>query len=847
MPTELAAFNTAASSSETARRPGYQPCLLLLAAVAAGMVCDRCFPLSPRLWFFAACGSATLWAVAWKLRRSLLATWFLLTAAVAVGGTWHHDQWRLIRADEAGLSVTEEIRPLACEAVALTSPRWSPAPPLSPLRTIPKGDETELLVSLTSIRDGATWRPASGYAMLDVDGHLVGVRAGDRVRLLVLASKPMKPLNPGEFDFNAFERSRRVFVRLRALFPESVSVIERGPWWSWRLWMSRMRESGNSVLRQHISPRRSTLAAAILLGAREQLDPDRNEGFLVTGTIHVLSISGLHVGILAYGFWTLFRSGLFPRRIMLWSAIELTILYCLLTDSQPPIVRATILIVVVCVSLLWGRQAIGLNTLAFAGLIVLAMTPAALFLAGPQLSFLAVAAMILFAPWLTRRVEHDPLDHLIAQSRPWYSRVTRYCGGEVFRVWLTGVVIFFVSLPIVWQQYGLISPIALAINVFVWLPIFVSLFAGFGVLLFGPTIPPLGDLCGWLCDTSLWLIEYCIEVSQKVPGNHFYAPPPPWWWVATFYGVFLLWILIPQLKTRLLWAGSLLCAWFAIALFLASHPQIFAAAPKDKPLSCTFVAVGHGTAILIEFPSGQTMLYDAGRMGSPFAAARPVSAVLWSRGITHIDVLMISHADSDHFNAVPAILQRHSVGVIYVSPFMFDQTDQPAVNALHAALKKSGVRLDTLSASDKLQIGDDVAMEILHPPALGVIGSDNANSLVLLIEYAGRKILLPGDLESPGLEDLMAELPIDTDLLMAPHHGSARSDPRGFANWCRPEHVVISGSRDVEEIDTIEAVKRSYGQVGCEVYHTAEQGSVRCEISAAGVKVVPFRQPQNKE
>jgi competence protein ComEC len=842
MPTELAAFNTAASSAEAARRPFYQPCLLILAAVAAGMVLDRYYPLSPRLWYSVAIGVTLLWSIAWWQRRSFVATCLLLLAALTAGGTWHHDQWRQVRADEAGLSVTEEIRPIACEAVALTSPRWSPAPPLSPLRTIPKGDETELLVEMKRIRDGAHWRPASGYAMLDVDGHLVGVRAGDRVRLLVLASKPMKPLNPGEFDFNAHERSRRVFVRLRGLFPESVSVVEPGSWWSWRLWLSRMREAGNGVLRQHISPRRSTLAAAILLGAREQLDPDRNEGFLVTGTIHVLSISGLHVGILAYGFWTLFRSGIFPRRPMLWSAIALTILYCLLTDSQPPIVRATILIVVVCVSLLWGRSALGFNSLALAGLVVLAMAPAALFQAGPQLSFLSVAAMILFAPWLTRRVEYDPLDQLIAASRPWYSRVVRYCFGELYRVWLTGVVIWVITLPIVWQQYDLISPIALLINVIVWLPIFASLFAGFGVLLFGPTIPPLGALCGWLCDVSLGAIEYCIDVGQKLPGNHFYAPPPPWWWVAIFYGVFLVWILIPQLKTRKLWAGALLLAWFTIAIFLANHPQLFAASPKDKPLTCTFVAVGHGTAVLLEFPSGQTMLYDAGRLGSPIGAARPISAVLWSRGISHIDVLMISHADTDHFNAVPELLRQHSFGVIYVSPFMFDQTDQPAVNALHAAILQSGVRLDTLSASDKLQIGDDVALEILHPPALGVIGSDNANSLVLLIEHAGRKVLLPGDLESPGLEDLLAELPIDTDLLMAPHHGSARSDPKGFGNWCRPEHVVISGSRDVEEIDAIEAVKRSYSQIGCEVYHTAEMGSVRFEITAAGVKVETFRQ-----
>jgi competence protein ComEC len=843
MPYEAAAF-----SASDGQLPRYQPLLLLLAAVAAGMVVDRYWPLPPRWWIGAALAGELLWLGLWLGRFSRAGSCVLLLAAAAAGGTWHHDRWRLVRQDEVGLCVSEEIRPLACEAIALTSPRWSPAPPLSPMRTVPKGDETELLLRIVSVRDGASWRPASGNAFMNLDGHLVGVRAGDRLRLMVLASQPMRPLNPGEFNYYHYERSRRVFCRLRGLFPESVHVVEHGSAWSWRLWLSRLREAGNGILRKHISQRRSTLAAAILLGAREQLDPERNEGFLVTGTIHVLSISGLHVGILALAFWTLLRTGLFPRKLMLWSAIALSIIYCLLTDSQPPIVRATILIVISCCSLLWGRRAFGFNSLALAGLIVLAYQPAALFLAGPQLSFLAVAAMILFAPWLTRRVEYDPLDRLIAQSRPWYERWLRGAAGEFYRVWLTGVVIWTISLPLVWQQYSLISPIALLLNAVTWLPILFAMYFGFAVLLMGPVAPPLGELCGRLCDGQLWLIEGCIEIGQWPAWNHFHAPPPPWWWVATFYGVFLVWVLIPSQRARTLWGIALVAAWCAIAWWLAIHPRWDFTRTEDRPLRCTFVAVGHGTCVLVETPEGKNILYDAGKLGSPVGAVRPISAVLWSRGIRHLDGIIISHADSDHFNGVPELLQRFSVGVIYVSTRMFDDQDrQPAVRELHAAIERSRVPLRTLSASDKLRVEDCVHVEVLHPTERGVIGSDNANSLVLLIEFEGRKLLLPGDLESPGLEDLLAELPIDCDIVMAPHHGSSRSDPRGFAHWSRPEHVVISGGRDVEDIEAIEGVKRSYSQLGSTVYHTAEQGTIQFEIRGEGITVATFRQQPQAE
>jgi competence protein ComEC len=122
-----------------------------------------------------------------------------------------------------------------------------------------------------------------------------------------------------------------------------------------------------------------------------------------------------------------------------------------------------------------------------------------------------------------------------------------------------------------------------------------------------------------------------------------------------------------------------------------------------------------------------------------------------------------------------------------------------------------------------------------------VLGSDNANSLVLRLEYAGRRMLLTGDLEPPGLEDVLAEEPLDCDAILAPHHGSRRSDPTGFALWSTPEHVVISGTRNQEDEADIEAVMDSYRARGAEVYHTAMDGSVRIELSSGGIRVASFR------
>jgi competence protein ComEC len=126
----------------------------------------------------------------------------------------------------------------------------------------------------------------------------------------------------------------------------------------------------------------------------------------------------------------------------------------------------------------------------------------------------------------------------------------------------------------------------------------------------------------------------------------------------------------------------------------------------------------------------------------------------------------------------------------------------------------------------------------LHPPQKGVIGSDNANSVTLGVEYANRRILLPGVLESPGIDDVMAEAPYDCDVLLAPHHGSRRSDPPGFAAWSTPEWVVFSGGGGEQAAPVI----RTYEKAGANVLVTDEVGAVQFTVDPdSKMHMTPFR------
>jgi competence protein ComEC len=349
------------------------------------------------------------------------------------------------------------------------------------------------------------------------------------------------------------------------------------------------------------------------------------------------------------------------------------------------------------------------------------------------------------------------------------------------------------------------------------------------VLLAGPCLPPLAAALGWVCDANLAILEGAVLAARSIPGSHFWTSGPALWWIVVCYAGLSAWLLLPRLRPPRRWCWGILLGWIGLGLVAAWWPS------RSGELRCSFLAVGHGCSVVAELPDGRTLLYDAGQLGSPVSAARSVAGHLWSRGIGHLDAVVLSHADVDHYNALPALLKQFSVGVVYVSPAMFDQPG-PALDQLRQALDGSGVPVRVLASGDRLS-GGACRIEVLHPPPQGVPGSDNAHSLVLALEHQGRRVLLTGDLESPGLDEVLSDPPWPCDVLLAPHHGSAQSNPPGMALWSTPRWVVVSGG--VRE--RAEEVIAAYTARGGQVLFTADVGTVEALLGKEGVEVRTFR------
>jgi competence protein ComEC len=809
-------------------------------AVAAGIAIDRAWPLSPTVWLGSALASCGLWLPLWLSGWSRSAAVALLLAAAATGGGWHHLRWHTFPADDLAEFTTDEPQPIAVRAVALEQPRHLPAAPLDPLRAIPSGDRWRALVRLAAVRDGQEWRSASGQADLMVHGCLMDIRAGDTLEVLGQGSRMRPPANPGDIDFAAYYRADCVRTRLRANSPEAVTIIERGSPWTLTRALDAMRRHGDAMLTKYVGPDRAGFAAALLLNRREQLDAERTEAFLQTNTIHYLAISGMHVAILAGTLIIALRWGLLPRRWALLAVALAATGYVLLTGSPPSAVRSLVIVLLFCLASLVGRPTSAFNCLAAAGLFVVAINPADFFRVGAQLSFLAVGTLAWFGPKWAVWQQQDALQRLIARSRPWPLRLMRRLARWTWRTVAVTVAVWLVTLPLTMNQFHLVSPVAILLSPLLWLPIGLAMMSGFGVMLCG-WLPPLGWVCGRICDANLAAIDWLVQRGCHLPASHFWVPGPDEWWLAVLYAGLALWAALPPRRGLRLGGLAALAVWTALGAADAwLQPR------GDDRLECTFISVGHGCSVLLELPDGQKVLYDAGQLGSPASGARQIAGCLWWRGIRRLDAVVISHADVDHYNALPLLLKRFSVGRIYVSPLMFradrDPRESLAVSTLREAIDDAGVPIEIIHAGHEIPAGAGCSLRLLHPPPEGVPPKskrddrDNANSIVLAVEYAGQRMLLPGDLEKRGVDRLLAQPAWDCDVLLAPHHGSAQSNPAGFAGWSTPEWVIISGGHDASP-----AVLTAYEDRGGRVLHTARDGAVRVRLRRDAVEVSHWR------
>jgi competence protein ComEC len=818
----------------------FVPTLLPLAvAMASGVVVDGCTPLSISTVNWVILGViAVAIGVVCEI-RGLCTDWVVCVGIMAFGGGWHHYWDRDLAVDDparADWSAGERpawIRGVVVEAAAFRPGTTRPDDPGS----------TRLTVGLTAIRNQGAWRTASGRVVVTVTGDRSDLEAGAGVQAAGTLGPIDGPRNPGEFDPRPMLRARGIRLRMSVGAETSVWPDPEAVDWPWTRRLGSVRAWAVRTLAQGLDPAVAPLASALLLGRREAVDPEVNDAFARTGTTHLLAISGLHLQVLAVLLGSSLRMLGTPRRMSLLAVMAATVGYAILVGLAPSVVRSTTMTLGACLAGWRDRCTTAGNLMAGAMLATLLRQPADLFDVGCQLSFLAVGVILWCVPpllaWglpvLTR------LDELEQSADPWWVKLRRWTFGWIQAGLVGSAAVWLAAWPLVALRFHLASPIGILLNLpLIPLTSLALLLAG-ATLLASAIAAWLAVPFAWACGKTLAWTEVAVRRGTAWNHGHAFVIGPSTSDVIIFYGLFALALSAEGLRwgwSR--WAWGALIAWGGV-LGVRGLATEAPATPEAEVL-----AVGHGLAVVIRSPEGRAVLYDCGRQGDPHVGRRVVAPALWARGIRGLDAVILTHADADHYNGLPDLLDRVPVATLRVPPGFASAANPGAMHLVEAA-KAHGAVVSTIAAGDRLDLGGGMMLTVLHPGMTGLDDTtDNARSVVLAVESAGERLLLTGDLEREGLGALMAQPPPDPPpaAMLAPHHGGRTSNPMSLYSWARPKAVLVSQREPAP--GTNDALKPLIDRE-IPLLRTWERGAIRLRWQPTGLLATGFLDPGTVE
>lgn len=840
---------TAASQATVSRRC---PAAILVAASVIGIVADRFFSIRLDLWISLAIISIVAWICLHRFERRMersqpslagaairLPRFYyamsgtLLSGWICLFGAWHHWRWECHAPNDIVNFAGEESRIVRVTGKVTETP-WIVHLSEGDFASWRNPDRTIFAIACTSIVSDSSVVSVAGRARVTIEGALPELSYGDLIECSGELFRPAEPANPGDFDQRAFLQSKGMSAVIRSNHIEAIRVISttHSLWDRFCILRGMARKRAERLIERHLGTDTAPVAQAMLLGSRVQIDEETRRAFRESGMLHILAISGMNVGLLWTWLWSLCRWTGRSAKASIWIVLVSLPLYAMITDTNPPIVRATTVAVIVAFGQLIGRGSSIANSLSLAGLAVLAWNPTDLFNPGAQLSFLAVFAILHATSWLAevRRQAMDVSDDSPLEDSTIRTVFTRFARAS-FDAMVVGLAVWIMTSPLVAREFHLVSPIGSILTVLLVIPVTIMFWIGYSFLLLGLVSSALFGWLGIVFDYCLRSFLWTVREGAGMQIGHVYVPAPPVWWIVGFYCLTLVPIIAIRKKN---WGTAISVraglAWMVIGLAWGM------CIPPHSGVTCTFISVGHGLGVLIECPNGRTALYDAGGMIGGGSTARMISQTLWSTGRARLDAIVISHADGDHCNAIPELSRIVSPGGLYIHRSFLDWR-QPAVTSSIERSATAGSKVRLISEGQSIQLDPTVTLRVLHPPNEFQSIRDNPNSVVLCLEYSGRRILLTGDLEQDGLEQLLRTPPLDVDVLLSPHHGSLKANPTDLARWATPEVVVVS----TPEPQTSDRLSSRYGPE-TQIITTAAYGAIRCHISSDGdLTIEPFK------
>ncbi|MBU0675922.1 MAG: DNA internalization-related competence protein ComEC/Rec2 [Proteobacteria bacterium] len=661
---------------------------------------------------------------------------------------------------------------------------------------------------------------------------------GDRLMARASLSRVAPPGTPGGFDFRQYLADRNIWITGWVRTSNDlvrVDVTSTSFWDKIRILPEFGRRKINVFLAgSSLTAAETGIYQAILTGEKQSIPLPIFKTYQNAGIVHLLAISGTHMGLLALicGLFVINLAKLFPSLLLRWparkiaasSSLIILTAYLLIAGLNPPATRAYLMAATMIIALLMDRLNMAINALALAALLILIGDPGSLFTASFQLSFFAVLAILMLGEPL-RKFNSNPT----FSATPTRRALTWVCNSLAIScaAWVG-------TAPLVlkhFHQISLSGPPAtlLAAPLICFWALPMGLFS---CLLMGP-FPGAAETLLQVGSLGITGATHLAHFFADLPGSALIIPPPTIPQIIGFYliiATLTFWKKLPQRG-----------AFMAVAMiFLLASPAfgILKTLRDEQATTVSFIDVGQGSSTLIEFPDHRAILIDGGGSGSDrFNPGREViGPFLWTRGISHLDGLVITHAHADHINGLNFIIDQFHPANIWTNA---TQTEVSALTTLLEKARGLGIHIESPPAGTTLVNTTGNRLEVLLGPvnASDEQPTENDRSLVIRLTTVKGSILFPGDIMVRVGEHLLRTYPdLQCEVLLAPHHGGRTSASNLLMEKISPQTVVVSAGTFSKDVFPDQELLNQGLSRNIRMFNTAIDGTVACRITSSGLE-----------